>query len=141
MAKTFATVLGIAFLLVGLLGFVAPHLLGAHLSPVHNLVHIVSGVVALYFGLAGTLSGARLFDLIFGAVYLLLGVIGFLLGSPAVPTLGTPGMAADTRLFRLIPGALELGTADHIIHILLGLVFLIGGLVTKASITAAPERT
>jgi len=53
MAKTVAKLLGVILLLVGVLGFT--HLLdslGAHLSPVHNLIHIVSGVIALYFGLA-----------------------------------------------------------------------------------------
>jgi len=56
MAKTVCKILGVVFLLVGVVGFVAPTLLGAHLSPAHNAVHIVSGVIALYFGFAGTLS-------------------------------------------------------------------------------------
>ncbi len=142
MAKTIATVLGVAFILVGLVGFISPGFLGTHLSLAHNLVHIISGAVALYFGLAGTLAGARLFDLVFGAVYLLLGVVGFLLGSPGAPTIaGMADMGTDGRLFRVIPGALELGTMDHVVHILLGIVFLIGGLLTKADLERAAERT
>src|ERR687889_847992 len=80
MAKTICTILGVVFILVGIMGFIVPDLLGTHLSLVHNLVHIISGAAALYFGLAGSLSGARTFCLAFGAVYLLLGVAGFLLG-------------------------------------------------------------
>ncbi|HEU4762651.1 MAG TPA: DUF4383 domain-containing protein, partial [Gemmatimonadales bacterium] len=82
MAKTICKILGVVFLLVGVAGFAAPELLGAHLSPVHNVVHILSGVVALYFGFAGTLSGAKAFCLVFGIVYLALGILGLVLGAP-----------------------------------------------------------
>jgi hypothetical protein len=125
MAKTIATILGAVFILVGLAGFVMPGLLGAHLSTTHNLIHLVSGALALYFGLAGSLSGAKMFCLIFGAVYLLLGVAGFALGE------GTE------RMFLVIPGALELGTMDHIIHVVLGLAFLGGGLMTRSEAAAS----
>lgn len=135
MAKTIATVLGAAFILVGLIGFVAPGLLGFHLSTAHNLVHLISGAAALYFGLAGTLAGARLFDLVFGAVYGLLGVAGFVAGAPGTPSM--PGMAADSRLLKVIPGVLELGTSDHSLHILLGIAFLVGGLLTRSDVRRA----
>ena len=139
MAKTIATVLGVAFILVGIIGFVSPGFLGTHLSLAHNLVHIISGAVALYFGLAGTLSAARLFCLVFGAVYLLLGVVGFLLGGNQQHTIAGITHGPDSSLFSLIPGQLELGSMDHTIHILLGLVFLIGGLLTKADVRAAVD--
>ncbi len=142
MAKTISTVLGVVFILIGLIGFFAPGFLGTHLSVAHNLVHLISGAVALYFGLAGTLSGARLFCLIFGAVYLLLGLVGFALGSPAAPTIpAMANMGTDARLWRVIPGTLELGTMDHVVHVLLGIVFLIGGLLTKADIRRTVETT
>src|SRR6185503_1534825 len=81
MAKTVCKILGVVLLLVGVCGFALPHLLGAHLSPAHNAVHIVSGLIALYFGFAGTLSGAKAFALVFGVVYLALGVLGLALGT------------------------------------------------------------
>jgi Domain of unknown function (DUF4383) len=118
MAKTVCKIMGIVFLLVGVCGFVAPRLLGAHLTPPHNLVHIVSGVIALYFGFAGSLSGARGFALVFGVLYLGLGILGLVLGNPAME-----------RMWHV--GPLELGFADHGIHLLLGVVFLAGGLFTK----------
>ena len=141
MAKTIASVLGVVFILVGIIGFVSPGFLGTHLSLAHNLVHIISGAVALYFGLAGTLSAARLFCLVFGAVYLLLGVVGFLLGGNQQHTIVGIAQAhgTDSRLFAVIPGQLELGSMDHTVHILLGLVFLIGGLLTKADVRAAVD--
>jgi hypothetical protein len=117
MAKTICKILGVVFLLVGVAGFAAPGLLGAHLSPPHNVVHILSGVVALYFGFAGSLSGAKAFCLIFGIVYLALGILGLAIGTP------------PDRMWMV--GPLEFGTSDHAIHILLGAVLLAGGLFTK----------
>ncbi|HEY0003336.1 MAG TPA: DUF4383 domain-containing protein [Pyrinomonadaceae bacterium] len=131
MAKTIATILGAGFLLVGICGFIAPGMLGMHLSLAHNLVHIISGAAALYFGLSGSLSAARLFCLVFGAVYLLLGVVGFVAGKAQAVTGDMPGMSPDDKLLKLLPGVLEFGKMDHIVHILLGLIFLIGGFLTK----------
>jgi Domain of unknown function (DUF4383) len=117
MAKTVCKILGVVLLLVGVVGFAAPTLLGAHLNPAHNVVHIVSGAIALYFGFAGTLSGAKTFCLAFGVVYLALGVLGLTMG------------AGEERMWEV--GPLHFGTADHGIHSLLGIVFLAGGLFTK----------
>lgn len=119
MAKTVCKILGVVFLLVGVVGFVAPTLLGMHLTPAHNVIHIVSGAIALYFGFAGTLSGAKTFSLAFGVVYLALGILGMALGT------------GDDRLWRLVPETIHFGQADHGVHILLGIVFLAGGLFTK----------
>jgi hypothetical protein len=138
MAKTLCRILGIVFILVGIIGFLAPGLLGMHLSLAHNLVHIISGALALYFGYAGTLSGARLFCMVFGVVYLLLGVVGFLAGGSAAHNVaGVPAGhhgATDSSLWAVLPGTLELASMDHIVHILLGLVFLVGGFLTRADV-------
>ena len=131
MAKTICKLLGVVFLIAGIAGFVAPNLLGFHLSMAHNLVHILSGILALYFGFAGSLSGARGFALAFGAVYLLLGIVGFIMGSPGTSTIAGMTME-DNRLWKVIEGTLELGTRDHALHILLGIVFLAAALMTKA---------
>lgn len=117
MAKTVCKILGVVFLLVGLVGFVSPNLLGAHLSAAHNVVHLVSGAAALYLGFAGSLSAAKTFALVFGVVYLGLGVLGLGMGS------------GPDRMWEV--GPLDLGQADHGIHILLGVIFLAGGLFTK----------
>jgi hypothetical protein len=117
MAKTVCKVMGVVFLLVGIAGFAKSDLLGAHLEPAHNMVHIVSGVIALYFGFAGSLAGAKTFCLIFGVVYLALGILGMAMGT------------GEMRMW--VVGPLHLGTVDHGIHVLLGVVFLAGGLFTK----------
>ena len=83
MAKTLCKILGVIFLLVGIAGFAAPTLMGFHLTPAHNLVHLLSGAIALYLGFSGSLSAAKTFCLVFGVVYLGLGILGMVLGDPA----------------------------------------------------------
>ena len=117
MAKTVCKILGVVFLIFGVCGFVVPNLLGAHLSPAHSMIHIISGVIALYFGFAGSLSGARGLCLVFGVVYLALGIFGMVMGVE-------PG-----KMWHI--GPLMLGMADHGIHLVLGAIFLAGGLFTK----------
>jgi len=118
MAKTVCKILGVVLLLVGVIGFAKSDLLGAHLTSAHNVVHLLSGVLALYFGFAGTLSAAKMFSLVFGVVYLAVGILGMVLGE------------APDRMWH-VAGILDLGQADHGIHILLGVIFLAGGLFTK----------
>jgi hypothetical protein len=116
MAKTIAKVLGVVLLLVGILGFThVLDFLGAHIGPdhvFHNLIHLGSGIVALYFGFSGSLSGAKAFCIVFGLVYLLLGVLGFAMGE-------------------LHLGPLVLGRVDHGIHVLVGAAFFGAGFFTR----------
>jgi hypothetical protein len=119
MAKTVCKLLGVVFVLVGICGFVAPTLLGAHLTPPHNVVHLVSGVIALYFGFSGSAGAARTFCLVFGLVYLLLGIVGWFIG------------AGPEHMFN-VGTLLMLGKMDHIIHILLGVIFLAGGALGRS---------
>jgi hypothetical protein len=129
MAKTISTILGIVFLVIGLLGFAAPGMLGMHLSAAHNVVHLVSGALALWFGTKGTYEAARSFCIIFGIIYGLLGIVGFVAGG------------ADYSL-TLIPNQLVLGKMDHIVHVILGVVFIAGGLSTRVVTATAPaDRT
>jgi Domain of unknown function (DUF4383) len=128
MAKLVCKLLGVVLVLVGVAGFAAPGLLGTHLSLAHNAVHIISGLIALYFGFAGSASAARGFCLVFGAVYLLLGIVGFLMGHPGASAIAGM-MMEDSKLWKVIPGTLEFGRMDHIVHCLLGVVFLAGGLL------------
>jgi len=128
MPKTIATILGIGFLLVGIVGFIAPDIMGMHLNPAHNLIHLLSGVLALYFGVAGTYSAARAFCITFGLVYAGLGVLGFLVGNPG-----------PERILTVIPDKLILGRMDHIVHIVLGALFILGGLAPAPATMARSE--
>ena len=122
MIKTAAIIFGLVFLLVGILGFVPaattnvdgmPMLLGIfHVNAAHNFVHLASGVVFLLCGIAGT-GPARTFFRIFGAIYALVAVLGFM--NPAGPLLGV----------------ISNNMADVYLHVVLSLAMLFLGFVAK----------
>jgi hypothetical protein len=119
-----ARLLGIVFLLVGILGFVPgvttelydgldfagddsqAELLGIFkVSVLHNIVHLLFGVAGL--ALAGTASGARMYLLGGGALYLALWLLGLVGGLDWVPA----------------------NTADNWLHLVLGVAMIGAGVV------------
>ncbi|MNJ91043.1 hypothetical protein D3C87_86870 [compost metagenome] len=118
-AQNICVAMGVFFILVGLAGFVMPELMGAHLSPAHNMIHLVSGILSLWFGTGKSIIAAKNFSRVFGTLYLLLGLAGFVFG----------GGNADS-LIRPIPNILEFGTSDHFIHIAIGAIFLVAAYFT-----------
>jgi hypothetical protein len=119
MAQTFCKVLGFVLLLVGVIGYASSHLLGLHLTSMHNIIHLLTGALALYFGFAASASSARTFATVVGAVYLFLGILGFI-APEAVASLLQMSPAHVTSN-SLMP--------DNTVHLLLGGLFLIAGLV------------
>ena len=117
MARTTCKILGLAFLVAGLVGFVQPHFLGFHLTTIHNVIHLATAAVALYLGFAGTLTAARTFCLTFGSVYALLGVLGFLAPGLVATVLGHPAPVTSGEL-----------TPDNLFHIAAGGAFLVSGM-------------
>jgi hypothetical protein len=128
LVRSAATILGTVFLAIGVAGFYAPGLLGTHLSPAHNVIHLVSGAASLYFGLLGTSAGASLFCTCFGIVYGALAAAGFLLGAPE-QTMAAMAHGVDPHLLRVIPGTLELGTHDHLLHAGIAALYLAAGVL------------
>ena len=102
MAKTLALLFGVVFLLIGILGFVpavAPNemLLNIfHVNAAHNAVHLLTGVIALVAGMAGV-GASKTFFKIFGVVYGLVAVLGFVVGDGMLLGL-ISNNAADTWL-------------------------------------------
>ena len=91
---------------------------GSHfltLTWTHTLVHFVLAAACFLFGFA-SLPGrtVKLFAIVFGVVYLGLGVLGFFIANPL-------GHAMS----------LELGLGTNLVHILLGGWALLGGLTAK----------
>ncbi len=121
MSKILLTVMGIAFLAVGLSGYMFPGMMGMHLSPAHNIIHLVSGLAALYFGMFGSFKGARIFAFVFGLAYGMLGVLG-LLADPGVSVVVQPNY--EEHLMVLSPNVLEFGVHDSIAHVVLGIIFV-----------------
>lgn len=120
-------IMGTCLLIMGLIGFVVDNLFGAHLSYTHNAIHFATGALALWFGF-DNLKNAKIFSYIFGSIYGVLGALGFILGSYGMPSVGT--IAEDQYLWKPIPEVLELGSVDHIIHILIAGVFLLGAVAS-----------
>ena len=115
MLRTAARIFGFAFLLVGVLGFVpgvtrGHMLLGVfHVNAAHNVVHLLSGAVALVASSGEAAS--RTFFRFFGVVYGLVAILGFIGGDK--PVLGfISNNVADTWLHVVIAlASLVLGFA------------------------------
>lgn len=121
-AKSLAIIFGIVFLAVGLLGFVDNPIIGDsgdatfHADATHNYVHIGSGVLFLLVALAAP-AAARGFMILFGLVYLAIGIVGMM-------NIGDEGM---TTVF----GILHVNGAANYLHIGLGVVILLGALASR----------
>lgn len=69
--------LGIIFIIVGVWGFFQNPILGLFMvSPMHNWVHLVSGLLAVIFASRGE-APAKGFSKVFGVVYGLIAIAGF----------------------------------------------------------------
>ena len=115
-----AVIFGAVYLLVGLLGFAVTGgvgfiategglLLGIFaVNPLHNIAHLLIGAALLIAGLS-SVRAAKGVNVTIGAVYLLLGIVGFFL--------------VGTSL-----NILALNTADHFLHLASAIVLLGVGL-------------
>lgn len=122
MVKTAAVLFGVVFLLVGILGFVPAvtkdqMLLGIfHVNAAHNVVHLLSGAIALFAGMTSA-GAARVYFRIFGVVYGLVAVMGFMMG--------------DGMLLGLISN----NTADTWLHVVIAATSLLLGFMPASSET------
>lgn len=104
MAKKAAMVFGVVFVLIGLLGMVNNPILGLFaVNTVHNVVHILLGVVLLVA--AKKDNSAKALKVI-AVVYLLVAVLGFLMA----PSSG------------MLLGLVEVNGADNWLHLVLAVV-------------------
>lgn len=131
--------MGIFFVVVGIAGIIMPGMMGMHLSLAHNIIHIASGALALWCGYADDPRRALHFATGFGIFYGLLGVAGFVMGRPGFPGVGH--MEADQSLLRVIPNALEFGTMDHGIHLLISAIFIASALIYRREVNAVSRTT
>lgn len=128
MVKAAGILFGVVFLVIGILGFVPgiapagpdgmPMLLHIFMvNTVHSIVHIASGAIFLFASMAGA-AAARLWFKIFGLVYAVVAIMGFIVGH---------GM-----IFNLISN----NVADTWLHVGLAVVMLFFGFVAKDTSTA-----
>jgi hypothetical protein len=125
MIKTAAVLFGIVFILIGILGFVPgitdnEMLLGIfHVNAAHNVVHLLSGAVALFAGMT-SFGASRMYFRIFGVVYGLVAILGLM------------NMGQHTMLLGLISN----NDADTFLHIAIAAVSLLLGFMPARAETA-----
>jgi hypothetical protein len=116
-AGLYAGLIGAVLLVAGIIGFFYSASFGSpgstdavlgilEVNAWHNLVHILSGVL----GLAAFASGpraSRTYALVFGAVYIVVAIWGFIIGS-----------------HESILGFLPVNTEDSVLHLILGVLGL-----------------
>jgi hypothetical protein len=118
MIKPFAQILGVVLILVGIVGLILGDKvwLGIlNVDIVEDLVHLATGGLLAYVGFSGMdLSAARSVVLALGVIYLLVGILGFV-----VPT-----------MFGLIPDGYTI--FDDLLHLALGVLGLVVALSTPS---------
>ncbi|HUR85942.1 MAG TPA: DUF4383 domain-containing protein [Solirubrobacteraceae bacterium] len=123
--QVYALVLGATLVAVGILGFLVEPSFGVgdsaergtlilfDINGWHNVVHLLSGIAGI--ALAGTAAKARLFCIGYGIVYVVVTILGLLVGDGGL-------------LLSLIP----INTADNLLHALIAVVGLAIGLTSPA---------
>ena len=113
MARRLATVLGLVLIAIGIRGMVTggSHVMKFGVSPAHNLIHVLSGAVALLTALGGE-RPAMIYCLAFGVVYGLVAVLGFF-------------------QIHAVIDLLNLNMADNFLHLGISAVCLVAGALSK----------
>ena len=122
MARTYAGVVGVVVILIGVVGLLAGEepLLGlVNIDIVEDIIHLVTGGLLAYVGLGQRDEGlARNVVGGLGVVYLLVGVLGFII----------------PMLLGLIPNGYSI--VDNIIHLTLGVLGIAVAVSSRGSATA-----
>jgi hypothetical protein len=117
LVKRFAQIIGVVLILVGLVGLVLGDKLWLgilNIDIVEDIVHLATGGLLAYVGFSGMdLSTARSVVLVLGVIYLLVGILGFL-----VP-----------MMFGLIPDGYTV--FDDLLHLALGVLGLVVALTAS----------
>ena len=114
-ARLYAKVVGVVVLVVGVVGLIAGNpedgLLGLfNIDILEDIIHLGSGGLLAYVGFKGTDSAVKSVVTALGVIYLIVGVVGFI-----VP-----------ELFGLLPNGYNV--ADNILHLVLGALALFAAL-------------
>ena len=116
-ASLYAVLIGGVFLVAGIIGFFYSASFGSpgnvdavlgilDVNAWHNLIHVASGVLGLLAFTSGP-RASRTYALAFGAVYIVVAIWGFIIGS-----------------HESILGFVPINTEDNILHLILGVLGL-----------------
>lgn len=113
LVKPLTGILGLVLTVVGIAGFFVPNgmLLVFEVDTVHNIVHLLSGLIALW-AFSTSQSYSRTYLILFGLVYGLVTVLGFTMGGD-------------------ILGLFHANGADNYLHLGIAAVCLIVGFGSK----------
>ena len=116
--KTLLVIFGALFIAFGIGAFfgVPGGHDASHHGVGHNLTHIIAGLLVLDVALVGSTGTRRSFCLVFGAVYMAIGLFG---------------VFSVRDSLRLVPGLIEFHLEDDWIQMATGLLFIVLGLLKK----------
>ena len=130
LAQIFSLVVGVTLVLVGVLGFIiepsfavgdsatSGTLILFDVNGWHNVVHLLTGAIGI--AMAGSAASGRLFSLGFGVIYLLVTVLGFIVG--------------DGYLLSIV----AINTADNFLHLVLAGAAIAIGLTSPVAESGRP---
>jgi hypothetical protein len=128
LAQVYSLVLGGVLVAVGIIGFLVEPSFGIgdsaergtlilfDINGWHNVVHLLSGIVGI--AMAGTAAKARLFSIGYGLVYVLVTILGFIVGDGGL-------------LLSIIP----INTADNLLHLAIAVTGIAVGVASPAGTT------
>jgi hypothetical protein len=123
-ARLYAGVVGAVLLVAGIIGFFYSSSFGSpgnvdavlgilDVNAWHNIIHLASGALGLLAFGAGA-RASRTYALAFGAVYIVVAIWGFVIGS------------GDSIL-----GFIPINTEDNVLHTILGVLGIAAGLASR----------
>lgn len=124
--KQSANIFGWAVLVIGVLGFVPGITSGGSLLGIfavdglHNLVHIVTGALAIWMARKGD-DSARMYFKVFGVIYAVITILGFISGG-------------------YILGYISTNAADNILHLVIAALALYLGFGGKKMSSSNPGQ-
>ncbi len=130
-----ALVLGIIFLLLGLIGLVTPPenstgvraILGIFDGDLfHSIFYILTGLIGI---VAAFTERFRVFNQVFGVVYILIGLLAL------IPALYFPAGSYYVHDHGLFLGLTHMNAGDHILHLVTGIIAAIVGFVLVGPVT------
>ncbi len=108
LVKPLTGILGLVLTVVGIAGFfVTGNLFMFEISPLHNVIHILSGLIGL-FAFNSSQSASRTFLILFGVIYGVVTILGFVMGGD-------------------ILGLMHVNAADNYLHLAITAACLIVG--------------
>ena len=106
-AKTYALWGGVILLVLGIIGLLSDgdnRFVGLNSEVLEDIIHIVAGAILAYGGWRGTAAQTSMWSKVFGVIFLVVGLVGFV----------------DNNVFGIFPTGL--GAADNVVHLVYGVL-------------------